>query len=43
VTKAATLRLNVNNLFDKKYIGGLAYGAIYGAPRNVAVTLDYKL
>ena len=35
--------LNVNNLFDKKYIGGLAYGAIYGAPRNVAVTLDYKL
>jgi outer membrane receptor for ferric coprogen and ferric-rhodotorulic acid len=43
VTKAATLRLNVNNLFDKKYIGGLAYGAIYGAPRNVALTLDYKL
>lgn len=38
-----TLRLNVNNLFDKKAIGGLAYGAIYGAPRNVAVTLNYKL
>ena len=38
-----TLRLNVNNLFDKKYIGGLAYGAIYGAPRNVGVTLGYKL
>jgi outer membrane receptor for ferric coprogen and ferric-rhodotorulic acid len=39
----ATLRLNVNNLFDKKYVGGLAYGAIYGAPRNASVTLDYKL
>jgi outer membrane receptor for ferric coprogen and ferric-rhodotorulic acid len=43
LTDAATLRLNVNNLFDKKYIGGIAYGAIYGAPRNAAVTLDYKL
>jgi outer membrane receptor for ferric coprogen and ferric-rhodotorulic acid len=43
LTPAATVRLNVNNLFDKKYIGGLAYGAIYGAPRNVAVTLDYQL
>lgn len=43
LSKAATLRLNVNNLFDKKYVGGLAYGAIYGAPRSVALTLDYKL
>ncbi|MBT9494011.1 MAG: TonB-dependent siderophore receptor [Paucibacter sp.] len=43
LTQAATLRLNVNNLFDKKYIGGLVYGAMYGAPRNFAVTLDYKL
>ena len=43
VSPAATLRLNVNNLFDKKYVGGLAYGAIYGEPRNVSVTLDYKL
>jgi len=39
----ATLRLNVNNLFDRKYVGGLAYGAIYGAPRHASVTLDYKL
>ena len=38
----ATLRLNVNNLFDKKYVGGLAYGAIYGAPRNAALTLNYR-
>jgi outer membrane receptor for ferric coprogen and ferric-rhodotorulic acid len=43
LNKDATLRLNVNNLFDKKYIGGLAYGAIYGAPRNFSVSLDYKL
>jgi outer membrane receptor for ferric coprogen and ferric-rhodotorulic acid len=43
LNKDATLRLNVNNLFDKKYIGGLAYGAIYGAPRNASITLDYKL
>jgi outer membrane receptor for ferric coprogen and ferric-rhodotorulic acid len=43
VTPAATVRLNVNNVFDKKYITGLAYGAIYGAPRTVAVSLEYKL
>lgn len=43
LTPAATVRLNVNNVFDKKYITGLAYGAIYGAPRTVAVSLDYKL
>ena len=30
---------NVNNLFDKKYVGGLSAGAIYGAPRNAALTL----
>ncbi|WP_077033959.1 TonB-dependent siderophore receptor [Pelomonas sp. KK5] len=38
-----TLRLNVNNLSDRKYITGLAYGAVYGEPRNFAVSLDYKL
>ncbi len=43
LTRAATLRVNVNNLFDKKYVAGLAYGAIYGAPRNFGVSLDYKL
>ncbi|PZP36527.1 MAG: TonB-dependent siderophore receptor [Roseateles depolymerans] len=43
INSQTTLRLNVNNLFDKKYVGGLAYGAIYGAPRNASVTLDYKL
>lgn len=43
LTDAATLRLNVNNLFDKTYIGGLAYGAIYGAPRNAALTVQFEL
>lgn len=43
LSPAATVRLNVNNLFDRKYIGGLAYGAIYGAPRNASVSLEYKL
>lgn len=37
------VRLNINNLFDKKYVGGIQYGAIYGAPRNVALSLEYKL
>jgi outer membrane receptor for ferric coprogen and ferric-rhodotorulic acid len=40
--KQASLRLNVNNLFNQKYIGGLAYGAIYGAPRNATVSVNYK-
>ena len=43
LSPAATVRVNVNNLFDKKFVGGLAYGAIYGAPRNASVTLEYKL
>ncbi len=40
--KAATLRLNINNLFDEKYIGGLAYGAIYGASRNGTLSIDLR-
>jgi outer-membrane receptor for ferric coprogen and ferric-rhodotorulic acid len=43
LSDAATVRFNVNNLFDKKYIGGITYGAIYGAPRNGSITLEYKL
>jgi outer-membrane receptor for ferric coprogen and ferric-rhodotorulic acid len=42
LTDVATLRVNVNNLLDKKYIGGLAYGAIYGAPRNGSASFEYK-
>jgi outer-membrane receptor for ferric coprogen and ferric-rhodotorulic acid len=43
LNKDATLRLNINNLLDKKYVGGLVYGAIYGAPRSTAISLEYKL
>lgn len=42
-SKDITVRLNINNLFDKKYVTGVAYGAIYGAPRSAILTLDYKL
>jgi len=38
-----TLRVNVNNLFDKKAVGGIENGAIYIAPRNASVSLSYKL
>lgn len=43
LTDKATLRLNVKNLLDKKYIRSVTYGAIYGAPRSAALTLEYKL
>ena len=39
----ATLRLNVNNLFDEKYLRTVQYGAIYGTPRSAFISLDYKL
>ncbi|MFG6455427.1 TonB-dependent siderophore receptor [Roseateles sp. BYS96W] len=39
----ATVRVNVNNLFDKKAIGGLQSGAIYIPPRNYGLSLSYKL
>lgn len=43
LTDKATLRLNIKNLADKKYIRSVTYGAIYGAPRSTALTLEYKL
>ncbi len=43
VDTRTTLRLNVDNLFDKTYIDGLTYGAIYGAPRSASLTLNYAL
>lgn len=39
----ATLRLNVNNVFDEKYLRTVQYGAIYGAPRTATLTLEYRL
>jgi outer membrane receptor for ferric coprogen and ferric-rhodotorulic acid len=43
ITKELSARLNLNNLFDKKYVTGIAYGAVYGEPRSAYLTLDYKL
>jgi outer membrane receptor for ferric coprogen and ferric-rhodotorulic acid len=43
ITPAMSARLNVNNLFNQKYVTGIAYGAIYGEPRSAYLTLDYKL
>jgi len=38
----ATLRFNVNNLFDEKYINTLRYSGYYGAPSNYTVTLNWR-
>ncbi|MGC3981996.1 MAG: TonB-dependent siderophore receptor [Steroidobacteraceae bacterium] len=43
LTDKATLRLNVDNLTDKKYVKTVAYGAIYGAPRTTSLSFEYKL
>lgn len=43
LTKAATVRLNIDNLFDKKYLRTVQFGAIYGSPRTTSVSLEYKL
>ena len=43
LTNAATVRLNIDNLTDEKYLRTVQFGAIYGAPRQLSVTLDYKL
>jgi outer membrane receptor for ferric coprogen and ferric-rhodotorulic acid len=38
----ATLRLNVRNLGDEKYINTLRYSGYYGAPRNYTLSLDWR-
>lgn len=45
LTNNATVSVNVNNLFDKRYytMMGFYNQALYGEPRNVMVTLNYKL
>ncbi len=39
----ATLLLNISNVFDKKHLRTVQYGAIYGAPRSAMISLNYKL
>jgi len=43
LTPKATMRLNVDNLFNKKYITGLENGGFYGAPTHGTLALEYKL
>ncbi len=43
LTDAATVRLNVDNLTDEKYLRTVQFGAIYGAPRQYSVSVEYKL
>lgn len=43
VSDRVGLRLNVNNLFDQTYLRTVQYGAIYGAPRSAALTLQVQL
>jgi len=43
LTRDATVRLNVDNLTDEKYLRTVQYGAIYGAPRQFSVSFEYKL
>lgn len=38
----ATLRANVNNLADEKYINSLYQIGYYGAPRNYSLSLDWR-
>ena len=42
INKKTSVRVNVNNLFDKKYLQSVQYGGIYGSPRTAQVTLEYK-
>ena len=42
IARNTTLRFNVNNLTDEKYINTLRYAGYYGAPRNYMVSLGYK-
>ncbi|RXJ69117.1 hypothetical protein CRV08_03650 [Halarcobacter ebronensis] len=43
INKAMKLAFNVDNVFDKKYYGGLIKPyATYGAPRSFGVSFEYK-
>lgn len=43
LSDSATVRLNVDNVFDKKYLRTVQYGAIHGAPRTASISLEYRL
>lgn len=41
VTRQLSVQANINNLFDKEYYDYLGPYAVYGAPRNMSVTVGY--
>lgn len=43
LNQVATIRLNIDNLTDEKYLRTVQFGAIYGAPRQFSIAFDYKL
>ena len=43
ITPQATVRLNIDNVLNKKHLTGLESGGFYAAPINGMVSLDYKL
>ncbi len=44
-TRNIDLMLTVNNLTDRRYtlMSGFYNQVVYGAPRNIVLTLNYKL
>lgn len=42
VLPKTTLRLNVNNIADEKYINTLRYAGYYGAPRSYQISLNHQ-
>ena len=42
VAPKTTLRFNVNNITNEKYINTLRYAGYYGAPRNYMVSLNHQ-
>jgi outer-membrane receptor for ferric coprogen and ferric-rhodotorulic acid len=42
LTPGASLRANINNVTNKKYIGSLYQVGYYGAPRNYSLGIDYR-
>jgi outer-membrane receptor for ferric coprogen and ferric-rhodotorulic acid len=42
VTEKMTVRANLANLTDEKFITSLYQIGFYGAPRNYSVSLSYK-
>ncbi|NDY90119.1 TonB-dependent siderophore receptor [Ideonella livida] len=43
LSPVATVRVNLQNLFNTQYLRTVQYGAIYGAPRTGSVSLEYKI